>query len=149
MIVHPDRSKKRAVRNRATWEFIDDEGGVVVEFALVSSVFFLFVLGIFELGRALWTYNTVAEAAHAAARYAIVRGATAGNPSGNATQSTVELFVRANFGANLSVSMTPSIIGLPGSTIMVQVSANLPPLIAMVGMKTLTLTATSKMRVVY
>lgn len=149
MIEHHDHLKKFSVRDWSSKNLIDDQGGIIVEFALVCSVFFLFVLGVLELGRALWIYNTVAEAAHAAARYAIVRGATTGNPSGIATQATVQSFVQAKFGKNLTVSMTPSVIGLPGSTVLVQVSASLPPLIPLVGLKSLTLMGTSKMRVVY
>jgi len=43
----------------------------MVEFAIVAPVFFLLVLGIFELGRLVYVYNTLQGAAVDAARVAI------------------------------------------------------------------------------
>ena len=43
-----------------------------VEFALVTIVFFLFVFGIFDFGRAMWQWNAAAKAVHWGARFAIV-----------------------------------------------------------------------------
>ena len=44
----------------------------LVEFALIAPVFFLIVLGLFDVGYAIYAYNTVGNAARSAARVAIV-----------------------------------------------------------------------------
>jgi len=48
------------------------EGQALVEFALVLPVFLLIVFGVFDLGRAVYAYNTVANAAREGARVASV-----------------------------------------------------------------------------
>ena len=52
----------------------EDEGATIVEMALSSAILFASLFGIIMISFALYTYNYVAEAAHAGARYAIVRG---------------------------------------------------------------------------
>lgn len=44
----------------------------MVEFALIVPLFILLVMGLFDVGRAVYAYNTAANAARAAARVAIV-----------------------------------------------------------------------------
>jgi hypothetical protein len=50
----------------------DGRGQTLVEFALIVPVFLLIVVGLFDVGRGIYAYNTVANAARAAARVAIV-----------------------------------------------------------------------------
>ena len=52
-----------------------DEGATMVEMALVSAILLSGVFGIIAISSALYTYDYIAEASHAGARYAIVRGA--------------------------------------------------------------------------
>jgi Flp pilus assembly protein TadG len=47
-------------------------GQTLVEFALILPVFLLLLMGIFDFGRAVYAYNTVANAARQAVRLAIV-----------------------------------------------------------------------------
>ena len=47
-------------------------GQTLVEFALVIPIFILLLLGLFDIGRAVWNYNTVANAAREAVRVAVV-----------------------------------------------------------------------------
>jgi Flp pilus assembly protein TadG len=47
-------------------------GQTMVEFALIIPIFILILMGIFDLGRAIYTYTTINNAAHEAARLAIV-----------------------------------------------------------------------------
>lgn len=47
-------------------------GQTLVEFALIIPLFLLIVVGLFDVGRAVYYYNTAANAARAAARVAIV-----------------------------------------------------------------------------
>jgi len=48
-------------------------GQSMVEFALTFALVLMLVVGIFEIGRASWSYTTVSFAARQGARYAIVR----------------------------------------------------------------------------
>lgn len=49
-----------------------DRGQTLVEFALIVPLFLLIVIGLFDVGRGVFAYNTVANSARAAARVAIV-----------------------------------------------------------------------------
>jgi len=54
-------------------------GQGLVEFALVLPVFLAILIGMVDLGRAVWANNSVANAAREAARYASVHGGTKSN----------------------------------------------------------------------
>jgi hypothetical protein len=47
-------------------------GAAVVEFALVAMIFFMLLIGIFEFGRLMFTWNTAVEATRRGARLAVV-----------------------------------------------------------------------------
>jgi hypothetical protein len=47
-------------------------GQAIVEFAMIVPLFILIVMGLFDVGRAVYAYNTASNAARAAARVAIV-----------------------------------------------------------------------------
>jgi Flp pilus assembly protein TadG len=49
-----------------------EEGQSLVEFALVIPIFLLLIFGLFDLGRAVYAYNAVQNAAREAVRVAIV-----------------------------------------------------------------------------
>lgn len=68
-------------RLKALWKN-EERGQAVVEFALVSIVFFTLVFGTMDVGRAVWNYNTLAQATREGTRYAIVHGADSSDPSG-------------------------------------------------------------------
>ena len=67
------------------------KGNAAVEFALVLVPMTLMMLGIMELGRMAWIYQTLASAVKSATRQAIVRGEScvAANPA--CTQKTSDL----------------------------------------------------------
>ena len=74
-------------------------GSTVVEFSLVFVLFLVLILGVMEIGGAVWTYTTVAFAARQGARFAMVHGNA--NPvldgQGNdVTDTQVQAFVKAN-----------------------------------------------------
>ncbi|TMC31607.1 MAG: pilus assembly protein [Chloroflexi bacterium] len=48
-------------------------GQAMVEFALLSSLMFLMIMGIFDFGRAISVYVNIAEAAHEGARQLVLR----------------------------------------------------------------------------
>lgn len=49
-------------------------GQSLVEFALISPIFFLIIFGVFEGGRLVWTYHELNNGTREALRYAMVRG---------------------------------------------------------------------------
>jgi Flp pilus assembly protein TadG len=63
----------------------DEVGQELVEFAFGASVVFLLIFGIMELSIVLFTYNSVAEAAREACRWACVRGINSSITSNGAT----------------------------------------------------------------
>jgi Flp pilus assembly protein TadG len=54
-------------------------GASLVEFALIFIVFLLFVVGVVEFGRGVWTFTTISHATRQGARFAMIRGGT--NPA--------------------------------------------------------------------
>jgi Flp pilus assembly protein TadG len=55
-------------------------GQAMVEFALLSGLLFLLVMGIFDFGRAIAVYINIAEAAHEGARQLVLRSNYASTP---------------------------------------------------------------------
>jgi hypothetical protein len=55
-------------------------GQSLVEFALVFPIFFAILIGMVDVGRAVWANNAIANASREAARYATVHGGTKENP---------------------------------------------------------------------
>jgi Flp pilus assembly protein TadG len=105
---------------------LNEVGTALLEFGLVIVMFFMFVFGVMDFGRALFTYHFVSNAACEATRYAIVRGSSSTEP---VTASDIESYVKsiAPEGVdrdNLIISTTWSPNDSPGSTVHVQVSDN-------------------------
>jgi Flp pilus assembly protein TadG len=61
-----------------------ERGQAVVEFSLAVMVFLVMLIGIFDLGRGIYTYNGVSEAAREVARVTSVH---VGNPVGTSAQT--------------------------------------------------------------
>ena len=55
-------------------------GQSLVEFALVLPIFLAILIGMVDIGRAVWANNAVANAAREATRYAVVHGGSKENP---------------------------------------------------------------------
>jgi len=49
-------------------------GATMIEFSLVFLVFLVLVVGLMEVGRAVWTYTTIAHATRRGVRYAAMHG---------------------------------------------------------------------------
>jgi Flp pilus assembly protein TadG len=80
----PCGTEMRTMSNRSR-----NGGQALVEFALVLPIFMLVFFGLIDLGRAVYTYNTVANAARSAARVAIVNQSTSGTSTCDTSLSTV------------------------------------------------------------
>ena len=115
-------------------------GATLVEYALVIPIFLLLVIGILEFGRAIFTYNTLANAAREGARYGIIHpGDTAG------VENAARALATGLDGTLLTVSTTWS-----SGTVRVQVTCTLnlltgPFIEAVGGTPTIPLQAVSTM----
>jgi len=127
-----------------------ESGQAMVEYALLSVVFFALLLFIVDGGRILWNYVTVAEAARVGARYAVVHGSKSIAPVGpsNYTALTQEV-QRAAVGlttASLTVTATWTPNNSPGSSVTVDVTYLVQPITSIFWRgQTLTLRARSVM----
>jgi Flp pilus assembly protein TadG len=63
-------------------------GQSLVEFALVLPIFLLMIMGIVDMGRLIYTYNTVSNAARDGARIAIVNQSTTGTTTCDTSSAT-------------------------------------------------------------
>ena len=80
------------------------QGSAAIEYAFILPVLLLFVLGIMDTGRLIWTYATIARAAEAAARCAAVDTVTCAT-----TSSTQNYAVTQAYGLNITAAaFTPS-----------------------------------------
>lgn len=68
--------------------FCDQRAGSAAEFALVLPLLLIFLLGIIDVGRLLWTVNRVEKATQMGARYAIVTNPIPSGLSNLATSKT-------------------------------------------------------------
>ena len=59
-----------------------DHGQALVEMALMLPVLLLLLVGVFDLGRAVWLSNTLAMAVREGSRYGVVHGALSASPAG-------------------------------------------------------------------
>ena len=127
----------------------DERGVELVEFALISILFFTLSFGIMEFGRAIWIYGTVAHVARAGARHALVRGSESGR---TVTATDVETYVNTAAAGmtNLTVNTTWEDASRdPGTWVQVQVSRDFEPALPLVNLGPFTLTSTSRMVIAF
>jgi Flp pilus assembly protein TadG len=122
----------------------DDRGQSLVEFALVSTVFFMTMFGTIIFGIGVWRYNMVADLAQEGARWASVHGTTSLSP---ATQVGVQTYVQSRAPFNVTVTTTPAAVGAAGSTITVRVQRSFAPSIPFLPHATLNLVSDAQMTV--
>ena len=95
----------------------------MTEFALTFLLFLTMLSGVFEIGRAIWTFNSLSHAAKEGVRYAMVHGAL--NPIGEDDPSIAEYAKNYAAGVNpadieISISYDPD--NQPGSMVTVTAS---------------------------
>jgi Flp pilus assembly protein TadG len=59
-----------------------DRAQALVETALVLPLLLLLIVGLFDLGRAVWLSNTLSTAVREGTRYGVVHGSLSGSPTG-------------------------------------------------------------------
>lgn len=104
--------------------FHPSSGQSLIEFSLVCVMLCLIMLGVLETGRLVLVYTTVANAARAGARYAIVHGSSRAtgtgltNASGPSTNPSQVLTVIKNFASAgaLTASRLVITVSYPGSS---------------------------------
>jgi len=120
----------------------NDEGSSLLEFSLISVMFILILFSVVEMGRMVLVYTTVANAARAGERYAMVHGSDrvgsgVNGPSGPGSTTQVQTVVQ-NFasGGLLTTSMLtinvsyPDGTNTPGSRVSVKVTYPYDPLVS-------------------
>jgi Flp pilus assembly protein TadG len=89
----------------------EDRGSSLIEFALISFMFIILLAGVVEMGRMVLVYTTIANAARAGARYAIVHGAdqtvSPSGPGNPCTCTNVKTVVKNFASAGLVNTSTP------------------------------------------
>ena len=116
-----------------------ESGSAVVEFSLIAFTFVMLLLAVLEMSRMLLVYNTVANAAPAGARYAIVHGGLrSGSTTTTSDISAIQQTVR-NFASpglldtsqlTINVVYPDATINVPGSHVYVTVTYPFAPLIS-------------------
>jgi Flp pilus assembly protein TadG len=116
---------KCRVLTRRRGFFHDEHGAGLVEFAMVSGVFTIILLGFVEAGFAAWSKNSVFSDAREGARFAMVRGSTA--TAHVATNDSVAAYVRSKTSLDsIRVTTTWHPDNAAGSTVWVHVEHDVP-----------------------
>jgi Flp pilus assembly protein TadG len=120
-------------------------GAAAVEFAIVAPVFFLLVIGMIEVGRAMMVQQVLINASRVGARQAVTAGATS-----SAVQNAVMDYATSVAVPSVSVNVTPDpAAAKSGDTMTVTTSVNYNNVSWLASPWFLggkTLTSTSKMR---
>ena len=95
-----------------------EQGSSLIEFALVSLVLLAVLLGIVDMGRALFAYDFISQAAPKASRFAMVRGSSCSGLSGGcpASSSDIQTYVRGMAPGLKTTAITATAICLSGSS---------------------------------
>ena len=71
-----------------------ERGSTLAEFAVVLTASMILIVGIIDLGRALYAYHFVSNAARIATRYASVRGSACTAAGCPATAASIQTYIR-------------------------------------------------------
>ena len=104
-------------------------GTTIVEFAIVCIAFFLLILGLLDVGRGVWLYNSISAGAREGTRYAIVNGSFSPTP---ASAKDVGDFVKNKLQlTGLTVNTVWDPDNTRGSTVTVTVQYDYRPVVAL------------------
>jgi Flp pilus assembly protein TadG len=90
-----------------------DQGQALVEMALMLPVLVLLLVGIFDLGRAVWLSNSLAMAVREGTRYGVVHGALSASPAGPGSLS----YTAPNVDTAIASSVQRYATGIPDLTV--------------------------------
>jgi len=123
-----------------------DLGQTLVEMALVFPIIILMVMGIFDLGRAVWQAGTVAEAAREGARYAATSPADCTGIVNTATKAAIGVKLASSSPIVISEPSTPPAqLGAPVTVTVRATFSPVTPLIAKFTGSSITITRASTM----
>ena len=127
----------------------DERGVELIEFALISILFFMLSFGIMEFGRAIWIYGSVAHVAREGARFAIVRGSESPR---TAIASDVASYVNTRAAGMTGLTVTTTWddpTKARGTVVQVRVDRPFTPALPLVNLGPITLSSTSRMVIAY
>jgi Flp pilus assembly protein TadG len=129
-------------------------GQALVEFSMVVVIFLVMLMGIFDLGRAIYMYNGVAEAAREIARVTSVHpGATLGDSAETAAVVDIQKGLIPNLGnptfacRSIDNTAVSGVCQAPDHSVRVTISAvytPATPILNFIGTITLSSTSTAK-----
>ena len=96
-------------------------GATITEFAIVAPIFFLFVFGAFEFGRAIMVQQILTNAAREGARQAIVESAVAAD-----VEASVASYLDSTTVAGVTVTVSPTSLQTVGFGDEVTVTVSVP-----------------------
>ncbi len=121
------------------------KGTTIVELSLVIVAFLVLMIGMMDVGRAVWCYNSISSVARNATRHAIVHGNRSADPC-DATE--IQDFVRDRLVmSDVTVNTTWDPDNTQGSMVTVTVSYPFQPVVAL--FNPVTISATSEMAISY
>ena len=91
----------------------DDHAQALVEMALMLPVLVLLLIGIFDLGRAVWLSNSLATAVREGTRYGVVHGALSATPAGPGSAT----YTAPDLDTAITSSVQRYAIGIPNLTV--------------------------------
>jgi hypothetical protein len=122
----------------------EDRGQALVEFSLAIVLFLMLMMGVFDLGRAIYQYNGVAQAAREIARVTAVHpGPDFTTPAGRSTETARVIATQSNLIPNLQdpaitcVEIDGSVVAgtcLKGQWINVSIVAPYTPVTPLLGL---------------
>jgi len=114
------------IRRRGSAGREPTRGQTLVEMALILPIFLLVVIGLFDVGRAVWNYNTLAQSAREGVRVAAVEtnwvgktGAACTTPTcpANTTQLKAHIVTAANRVVGLDTLPDSAVVVRCGATV--------------------------------
>jgi Flp pilus assembly protein TadG len=122
----------------------NSDGAVAVEFGFMIVPFLMVTLGIIELGRYAMVDQALAETVHDGARYAVVHGSKSSSPASTSSlQSLVQNGSSVLAPSSVSVTVTFSPNNSPGSTVTIAATYPWSPIVPLLNLPSVTVTAKS------
>jgi Flp pilus assembly protein TadG len=126
----------------------DDRGATLVEFALVSFVYFLIVFGTMEFGRMIFDYNIVSTVTRDGARWASVRGNASGRTASPANVKDYVVSRSLGLLEPSDVTVTWPTGNDPGDTVEITAQYTFTPTVPLLPQTARTLSSTARMIIV-